>query len=80
MESLSVAQNIKPTFNLLRLTFGIVPIVAGLDKFTDLLVQWEQYLHPGLVDLLPFAPHTFMTVSYTHLDVYKRQMYYALKK
>ena len=62
MESLSVAQNIKPTFNLLRLTFGIVPIVAGLDKFTDLLVQWEQYLHPGLVDLLPFAPHTFMMI------------------
>lgn len=62
METLSVTQNIRPTFNLLRLTFGIVPIVAGLDKFTDLLTQWEQYLHPGLVELLPFSPHAFMMI------------------
>ena len=25
----------------LKLVFGLVPIVAGLDKFTDLLVQWD---------------------------------------
>ena len=25
----------------LRLTFGVVPIVAGLDKFTNLLADWE---------------------------------------
>lgn len=62
METLSVTQNIRPTFNLLRLTFGIVPIVAGLDKFTNLLTQWEQYLHPGLVEMLPFSPHTFMMI------------------
>lgn len=62
METLSITQNIRPTFNLLRLTFGIVPIVAGLDKFTDLLTQWEQYLHPGLVEMLPFSAHTFMMI------------------
>ena len=47
MDALTITQNIRPTFNLLRLTFGIVPIVAGLDKFTDLLVQWEQYFQLG---------------------------------
>jgi uncharacterized membrane protein YphA (DoxX/SURF4 family) len=44
----------------LRLTFGIVPIVAGLDKFTDLLTDWEGYLSPIATRLLPVAPHTFM--------------------
>ena len=62
MEALNLNQSIKPTFNLLRLTFGIVPIVAGLDKFTNLLTQWENYLHPGLAGMLPFAPHTFMMI------------------
>jgi uncharacterized membrane protein YphA (DoxX/SURF4 family) len=50
------------TFTLLKLTFGIVPIVAGLDKFTDILTNWEQYLHPGIADMLPFSPHAFMMV------------------
>ena len=38
MESTDLNQAIKPTFNLLKLTFGIVPMVAGLDKFTNLLL------------------------------------------
>ncbi len=62
MESIPLQQRIKPTFNLLKLTFGIVPIVAGLDKFTNLLTNWENYLHPGLASMLPFAPRTFMMI------------------
>lgn len=48
--------------NILRLTFGLVPIVAGADKFTDLLVNWDQYLSPALAKMLPFTPHTFMLI------------------
>ncbi len=55
-------QTIRSVFNILKLTFGIVPIVAGLDKFTNLLTNWENYLHPGLASMLPFAPHTFMMI------------------
>jgi uncharacterized membrane protein YphA (DoxX/SURF4 family) len=44
----------------LRLTFGIIPIVAGLDKFTNLLANWEGYLSPIAVRLLPISPHAFM--------------------
>lgn len=62
MESISLNQTIKPTFNLLKFTFGIVPIVAGLDKFTDILTNWEQYIHPGLAGMLPFPAHTFMMI------------------
>ena len=36
MEALNLKQTIQPSFKLLKLTFGIVPIVAGLDKFTNL--------------------------------------------
>lgn len=46
----------------LRLVFGLVPIVAGLDKFTDLLVQWDKYLAPAVAKLLPLSPRAFMHV------------------
>jgi len=47
---------------LLKLTFGIVPIVAGADKFTNLLTDWSHYLNPSLTSILPFSPHVFMMV------------------
>src|SRR5687768_691701 len=45
----------------LRLTYGLVPIVAGLDKFTNLLVDWKQYLSP-FADVLPVSASTFMMI------------------
>ena len=44
----------------LRLVFGLVPIVAGLDKFTNLLVDWSRYLAPFIAHMVP--PHGFMIV------------------
>jgi uncharacterized membrane protein YphA (DoxX/SURF4 family) len=44
----------------LRLLFGVVPIVAGLDKFTNLLVYWPKYVAPALARVLPMSSHTFM--------------------
>lgn len=55
-------QAIAPVYRLLKLTFAIAPVVAGLDKFTNLLTQWEQYLSPAFANLIPFAPHTFMMI------------------
>ena len=62
MESINLKQAISPTFNLLKVTFGIVPIVAGIDKFTNILTNWEQYLNPALEKMIPFAPGTFMMI------------------
>jgi uncharacterized membrane protein YphA (DoxX/SURF4 family) len=42
----------------LRVVFGLVPIVAGLDKFTNLLVDWQKYLAPPFARIVP--PHGFM--------------------
>jgi len=47
---------------ILKLTFGLVPIVAGADKFTNLLTDWPQYLNPSLASILPFSPHVFMMI------------------
>ena len=47
---------------LLKFTYGLVPIVAGLDKFTNLLTDWSQYLNSGLQDMLPFEASTFMMI------------------
>ena len=48
--------------NLLKYTYGVVPIVAGLDKFTHLLTNWDKYLAPVVADILPFSTGTFMSI------------------
>jgi uncharacterized membrane protein YphA (DoxX/SURF4 family) len=53
---------VSSVWTILRLTFGLVPVVAGLDKFTDLLTNWDQYLHPAIVSMLPFSAHLFMQI------------------
>ena len=50
------------TLQLLRIVYGVVPIVAGLDKFTNMLTDWTRYLNPTLERLLPFSATTFMHV------------------
>ena len=49
------------TWWTLRMTYGLVPIVAGADKFTNLLVDWKQYLSP-LAGNLPVSASTFMMI------------------
>lgn len=54
--------NVQLVRNILKYTFGLVPIVAGLDKFTNILTSWTQYLSDGLVAMLPFEPSVFMMI------------------
>ena len=62
MESKFKSQSLTQTFNLLKYTFVIVPIVAGADKFTNLLTHWEQYINPSIAKLLPFSTSVFMMI------------------
>jgi uncharacterized membrane protein YphA (DoxX/SURF4 family) len=48
--------------NVLRVIFGVVPIVAGADKFFNLLTNWSQYLNPAFERFLPFTTATFMHI------------------
>lgn len=53
---------VKQSQTILKYVFGIVPIVAGLDKFFNVLVDWTQYLPSLVANMLPFSPQTFMYV------------------
>jgi hypothetical protein len=62
METTGSLQTVKPVYTISKLTFGIVPIVAGLDKFTNLLTHWSDYINPSIAGMLPFSPETFMMI------------------
>jgi uncharacterized membrane protein HdeD (DUF308 family) len=54
--------NVQLVKTLLKYTFGLVPIVAGLDKFSNILTNWSQYISEGFAAMLPFEPITFMMI------------------
>ena len=35
-------------YQILHIAFTIAPIIAGLDKFTHFLVNWDRYLSPAM--------------------------------
>ena len=49
-------------FYLLRVGFTVAPILAGLDKFTNWMVDWSTYLWPGVASALPGSPDQIMLV------------------
>ena len=51
-------------FWLLRIGFTVAPILFGIDKFANVLVNWEKYLAPWIRDLSPLsATHTMYAVG-----------------
>jgi hypothetical protein len=49
-------------YRLLHLGFVAAPILAGLDKFFHLLVNWNQYLPSVVARLSPIGAHQLMLV------------------
>jgi uncharacterized membrane protein YphA (DoxX/SURF4 family) len=47
---------------LLRSGFAVAPILFGLDKFFDVLVEWPKYLAPWVNDIAPGSAQDFMYV------------------
>jgi hypothetical protein len=47
-------------YQLLHFAYVVAPIVAGVDKFFHLLVNWDMYLSPVFARLIPVAPHSLM--------------------
>lgn len=52
---------IKQVQTTLKFTYGLVPIVAGLDKFTNLLTNWADYLGNNK-SILPIDALVFMKI------------------
>jgi uncharacterized membrane protein YphA (DoxX/SURF4 family) len=48
--------------SILKWTYGLVPIVAGVDKFMHILTDWDKYLAPAVANVLPMQPHAFMNI------------------
>lgn len=50
----------RDAYKLLYAGFVAAPIIAGVDKFTDKLGNWDRYLSDGVAEKLPVKRHTFM--------------------
>ena len=59
-ENTAVSSPSRQAFQILRLGFTVAPIVAGLDKFFHLLVNWDQYLPPVVNNLTGGHGHQLM--------------------
>jgi uncharacterized membrane protein YphA (DoxX/SURF4 family) len=46
----------------LRVAYGLVPLLAGLDKYTNILADWERYVSPAVAALLPMRVATFLHI------------------
>ncbi|HEX9943485.1 MAG TPA: hypothetical protein VGG03_15840 [Thermoanaerobaculia bacterium] len=60
MPTTQPSPNLESLYRPLWLTYGLVPLLAGLDKFLNLLTDWPKYLSPGVANLLPVPAQTFM--------------------
>jgi hypothetical protein len=49
-------------FRILQVAFIVAPILAGLDKFFHLLVNWDKYLPAVVARLSPIGGHNLMLV------------------
>jgi hypothetical protein len=47
-------------FVILRTAFTVAPILFGLDKFANLLVDWPAYLAPWIDDIVPGSAQSAM--------------------
>jgi hypothetical protein len=52
----------RQAYELLHWGFVAAPVIAGVDKFTELLADWDMYLAPPIASVLGGASHGFMLV------------------
>lgn len=54
---------ITSTVWVLRIAFGLTAFLAGLDKFFNLLTDWDRYASPMLLQIIPLSADTLMRVA-----------------
>jgi hypothetical protein len=55
-------QRVNQSWWTLRIGFGLAPLLAGLDKYFNLLTDWEMYLNPVVPRVLHISPPAFMHI------------------
>ncbi|MGA7617628.1 MAG: DoxX family membrane protein [Thermoanaerobaculia bacterium] len=48
---------------VLRIGLGLAPFLAGLDKFFNILADWDMYLSPLATKIIPISPQLFMRIA-----------------
>ena len=57
-----VSRELNAAYWALRTAFSLGPLVAGLDKFANILVDWQKYLSPAVQRMLPISGAMFMRI------------------
>ena len=50
----------RQAYQILHMAFIVAPLLAGIDKFLHLLVNWDQYLAPWIANMSPIGGHNLM--------------------
>ncbi|HXI40453.1 MAG TPA: hypothetical protein VNH83_10760 [Bryobacteraceae bacterium] len=50
----------RQAYQILHLAFVLAPVLAGIDKFFHVLVNWDMYLAPWIAKLSPISDHRLM--------------------
>jgi hypothetical protein len=58
----AVPEPARQAYRILHVGFVVAPVLAGLDKFFNVLVDWDRYVAPFVTDVLPVSAHTLMLV------------------
>lgn len=61
-ERLPLNTQAKQAFTLLRILFVAIPLIAGIDKFTDLTTNWDNYVAPQIYGAIGLSAHGFMQI------------------
>jgi hypothetical protein len=62
VQKIEVSPNAHQAYQILHFAFVVAPILAGLDKFFHLLVDWDKYLPPVVNNLVGGRGHQLMLV------------------
>src|SRR5439155_21401470 len=60
---MTIDRRVESVRQILKVVFGVVPFLAGLDKFFNLLADWPRYLSPAVEAILPVTGQTFMYLA-----------------
>lgn len=66
--SISALQKINTTWWLLKITYGLFFIVAGADKFINLLAHWQNYISPAVITMFHLSP-TILAIGAAAIEI-----------
>ena len=56
----ALPSQVMQSYWVMRVLYTIAPLIAGADKFTNILADWKQYLAPVFPQLVGVSAETFM--------------------